>query len=130
MEFGSGVVGAEPPVDGDPRCVVLGLVGRDLALQCGGGGVSPLAAGAAQCAEFDLRIPRKQLNIGLMVEQREQVQVAAESVDLTPTSFAAPPSSKPLPPEHRADIDTDGVGFLAWLMAVLSAARRSTPTRA
>ena len=33
MEFGSGVVGAEPPVDGDPRCVALGLVGGDLALQ-------------------------------------------------------------------------------------------------
>ena len=34
------------------------------------------------------------------------------------------------PPEHSAHIGTDGVGFLAWLMAVLSAARRGTPTRA
>ena len=32
-----------------------------------------------------------------------------------------------LPSERGADIDTDGVGFLAWLMAVLSAARRGTP---
>ena len=34
-----------------------------------------------------------------------------------------------LPSERGADIDTDGVGFLAWLMAVLSAARRGTPAR-
>ena len=34
MEFGSDVVGAEPPVDGDARCVALALVGGDLALQC------------------------------------------------------------------------------------------------
>ena len=38
-----------------PRCVALGLVGRDLALQCVGVGVSPLETGAAQCAEFNLR---------------------------------------------------------------------------
>ena len=30
MEFGSGVAGADPPVDGDARCVALGLVGGDL----------------------------------------------------------------------------------------------------
>ena len=42
MQFGSGILSAEPPVDGDPRCVALGLVGRDLALQCVGVGVSPL----------------------------------------------------------------------------------------
>ena len=33
LEFGSGVVGAEPPVYGDARCVALGFVGGDLALQ-------------------------------------------------------------------------------------------------
>ena len=55
MQFGSGILSAEPPVDGDARCVALGLVGRDLALQGVGLGVSPLETGAAQCAEFDLR---------------------------------------------------------------------------
>ena len=55
MEFGSGVVGAEPPVDGDGRCVALSLVGGDLALQGVGVGISPLEAGATQRAEFDLR---------------------------------------------------------------------------
>ena len=55
MEFGSGIMGAEPPVDGDPRCVALGLVGGDLALQGVGVGVSPFETGAAQHAELDLR---------------------------------------------------------------------------
>ena len=54
VEFGSGVVGAEPAVDGDVRCVALALVGGDLALQCVRVGISPLEAGAAQRAEFDL----------------------------------------------------------------------------
>ena len=47
MQFGSGILSAEPPVDGDARCVALGLVGRDLALQSVGIGVSPLETGAA-----------------------------------------------------------------------------------
>ena len=34
------------------------------------------------------------------------------------------------PLERSAHIGTNSVGFLAWLMAVLSAARRGTPTRA
>ena len=55
MQFGSGILSAEPPVDGDARCVALGLVARDLALQGVRVGVSPLETGAAQRAEFDLR---------------------------------------------------------------------------
>ena len=42
MEFGSGVVGSEPPVDGDAHCVALGFVGGDLALQGVRVGISPL----------------------------------------------------------------------------------------
>ena len=53
MEFGSGVVGAEPPVDGEPRCVALGFVVGDLALRGVRLGSSPLEAGTAQRAEFD-----------------------------------------------------------------------------
>ena len=33
MEFGSGVVGVEAPVDGGARCIAVGLVSRDLTLQ-------------------------------------------------------------------------------------------------
>ncbi len=43
MEFGSGVVDAEPPVDGDACCVALGLVSRDGPLQGVGIRVSALA---------------------------------------------------------------------------------------
>ena len=43
MQCGSGILSAEPPVDGDARCVALGLVGRDLALQgIGASGFLPL----------------------------------------------------------------------------------------
>ena len=42
MQFGSGILSAEPPVDGDARCVALGFVGRDLALQGVRVGVLPL----------------------------------------------------------------------------------------
>ena len=65
VEFGSGVVGAEPPVDGDARCVALALVGGDLALQCVRVGISPPEAGAAQRAEFDLCHPFGKLRTGL-----------------------------------------------------------------
>ena len=65
VEFGSGVVGAEPPVDGDARCVALALVGGDLALQCVRVGISPLEAGAAQRAERDLCHPFGKLRTGL-----------------------------------------------------------------
>ena len=65
MEFGSGVVGAEPPVDGDARCVAFGLVGGDLALQSVCVGVSPPEAGTGQHAEFNLRHPFGKLRTGL-----------------------------------------------------------------
>ena len=65
MQFGSGILSAEPPVDGDARCVAVGLVGRDLALQSVGVGVSPLETGAAQHAEFDFRHPFGKLRTGL-----------------------------------------------------------------
>ena len=65
MEFGSGVVSAEPPVDGDARCVALGLVGGDLALQSVCVGVSPPEAGTAQRAEFNLCHPFGKLRTGL-----------------------------------------------------------------
>ena len=55
MEFGSGVVGAEPPVDGDTRGVALGLVCRDGTSQSIGVGVSTFETGPAQGTEFNLR---------------------------------------------------------------------------
>ena len=44
MQFGSGILSAEPPVDGDARCVALGFVGRDLALEGVRVGVSETSA--------------------------------------------------------------------------------------
>ena len=41
MQFGSGILSAEPPVDGDARCIALGLVGRDLALHASASGFLP-----------------------------------------------------------------------------------------
>lgn len=55
MEFGSGIVGAEPPVDRDARGVALGFVGGDGAFQGVGVGVSAFETGSAEHAEFDLR---------------------------------------------------------------------------
>ena len=42
MEFVSGIIGAETPVDGGVRRVALDLVGCDLAFQSVGVGVLPL----------------------------------------------------------------------------------------
>ena len=113
-------------------------------------------------------MPRKQMNIGLTVEQRTQVDAAAAVGGTTPTAFARAAILEAVqlhhaltaeereqvshaaeaeglsltafcrsaileaaaPAEHGAGIDADGIGFLAWLMAVLSAARRGSPTRA
>ena len=113
-------------------------------------------------------MPRKQLNIGLTVEQYTQVDAAAAVGGTTPTSFCrsaileavqlqhaltaeereqvarsaeveglsvtafcrAAILEAAAPAGHGAGIDTDGVGFLAWLMAVLSATRRGHATRA
>ena len=109
-------------------------------------------------------MPRKQLNIGLTIEQRGQVDDAAAALDTTPTEFArsavleavqlqraltaedraqvlAAAEAEGLSltafcraaileaaqsPEPGAQIDTGGVGFLAWLLAVLSTGRRSS----
>ena len=113
-------------------------------------------------------MPRKQLNIGLTVEQRTQVDAVAAAEGTTPTGFsraaileavqlhhaltaaereqvshAAEAEGLSLtafcraaileaaaPAEHGAGVAADGVGFLAWLMAVLSATRRGNATRA
>ena len=113
-------------------------------------------------------MPRKQLNIGLTVEQRTQVEAMAAVGGTTPTAFArsaileavqlhhaltavereqvaraaeaeglsvtafcrAAILEAAAPAEHGAGVDADGVGFLAWLMAVLSATRRGNTTRA
>ena len=55
MEFGSGVVSAKPPVDGDAGWVAAGLVGRDGALQRVDVGVSTHETGPGQGTEFNLR---------------------------------------------------------------------------
>ena len=65
MQFGSGILSAEPPVDGDARCVALGLVGRDLALQGVRVGITPLETGPGQHAELNLRHPFGKLRTGL-----------------------------------------------------------------
>ena len=53
MEFASGLLGAELPVDGYASRVALDLVSCDLALQ--GVGVSALEAGTGQDTELNLR---------------------------------------------------------------------------
>ena len=113
-------------------------------------------------------MPRKQMNIGLTVEQRTQVDAAAVVGGTTPTEFARAAIMEAVqlhhaltaeereqvarsaeveglsltafcraaileaaaPAKHGAGVDADGVGFLAWLMAVLSATRRGNATRA
>ena len=54
MEFGSGVVGAEAPVDRDARGVAPRFVSRNGAFQGVGIGVSAFETGSAERAEFDL----------------------------------------------------------------------------
>ena len=72
-----------------------------------------------------------QLHHALTAEEREQVSHAAEAEGLSLTAFCRSAILEAAAPaEHGAGIDADGVGFLAWLMAVLSAARRGSPTRA
>ena len=113
-------------------------------------------------------MPRKQMNIGLTLEQRNRVDAVSAAAGTTPTAFAraaileavqlhhaltaeerelvtlaaeveglsltafcrAAILEAAAPAEHGTGVDADGVGFLAWLMAVLSAARRGSPTRA
>ena len=113
-------------------------------------------------------MPRKQMNIGLTVEQRTQLDGAAAGVGTTPTAFARSAIMEAVqlqrvltaeeraqvslsaegeglsvtafcraaileaaaPAEPGAGVDANGLGFLAWLMAVLSVARRGNATRA
>ena len=72
-----------------------------------------------------------QLHHALTAEEREQVALAAEAEGLSLTAFCRSAILEAAAPaEHGAVVDTDGLGFLAWFMAVLSAARRGSPTRA
>ena len=72
-----------------------------------------------------------QLHHALTAEEREQVALAAEVEGLSVTAFCrAAILEAATPAEHGAGVDADGVGFLAWLMAVLSATRRGHATRA
>ncbi len=72
-----------------------------------------------------------QLHHALSAEEREKVAQAAEAEGLSLTAFCrAAILEAAVPAEHGAGADADGVGFLAWLMAVLSATRRGNVTRA
>ena len=71
-----------------------------------------------------------QLNHALSVEERVQVALAAEAEGLSLTAFCRSAILEAAAPAGRGvGIDADGVGFLAWLMAMLSAARRGNATR-
>ena len=41
MQFGSGILGAEAPVDGGPGRVAFGFIGVDCSLQAGFVGIAP-----------------------------------------------------------------------------------------
>ena len=72
-----------------------------------------------------------QLHHALTAEEREQVSHSAEAEGLSLTAFCrSAVLEAAAPAEHGAGKDADGIGFLAWLMAVISAARRRNPTRA
>ena len=67
-----------------------------------------------------------QMHHALTAEEREQVVLAAEVEGLSVTAFCrAAILEAAAPAEHGV-----GVGFLAWLMTVLSATRRGYATRA
>ena len=71
-----------------------------------------------------------QLHHALTAEEREQVARAAEVEGLSVTAFCrAAILEAAAPAEPGTGVDADGLGFLAWLMAVLSAARRGNATR-
>ena len=65
MQFGSGVQGAEPPVDGGLCRIAPGLIGVDGSLQSGSIGITPLETGPGQHAELNLRHPFGKLRTGL-----------------------------------------------------------------
>ena len=73
-------------------------------------------------------MPRKQLNIGLTPEQHDLVKAAAEDAEMTVTAFCRQAIiDAATPPEPEDQIDTYSPGFLAWLMALLAAAKQRTP---
>ena len=47
MQFGSGILGAEAPVDGGPGRVAFGFIGVDCSLQAGFVGIAPLQTGGS-----------------------------------------------------------------------------------
>ena len=65
MQFGSGVLGVEPPVDGGLCRIALDLIGVDGSLQGSLVGITPLETGPGQHAELDLRHPFGKLRTGL-----------------------------------------------------------------
>ena len=72
-----------------------------------------------------------QMNHALTAEERDQVSHAAEAEGLSLTAFCRSAILEAAAPAGRGvGIDADGVGFLAWLMAMLSVARRGNATRA
>ena len=72
-----------------------------------------------------------QLNHALSAEERAQVALAAEAEGLSLTAFCRSAILEAAAPAGLGvGIDANGIGFLAWLMAVLSTARRGSSTRA
>ena len=66
------------------------------------------------------KAPRKQLNIGLTLEQYDMVQAAAEDEEITVTEFcrnAILEAATPVEPEQEAG--HEGPTMPAWLMAFL-----------
>ena len=69
-----------------------------------------------------------QLQRALTAEDRADVLAAAEAEGLSLTAFcraAILDAAQQLEPEPGPQIETGGVGFLAWLLAMLSAGRRA-----
>ena len=72
-----------------------------------------------------------QLHHALSAEECEKVAQAAEAEGLSLTAFCRSAILEAAAPaEHGPGVDAGGVGFLAWLVAVLSTARRGNATRA
>ena len=68
MEFGSGILGSEPPMDGSLGGIMLPFQGLYSPSESGVIGGTPPEAGASQHAELDLRHFRPTLVLGCVVE--------------------------------------------------------------
>ena len=64
MEFGSGVLGGETPVDGGSHGISFRLASADIPFQGVFVGVAPLETGPGQYAELSLRHPFVRLRTG------------------------------------------------------------------